>query len=113
MAWQGRRLCHPGPRRGADLVGFRLLHQRRRSAVVRDRASAGRAGISRALRRELLIGAGPGEWRAAWLEDGLAAELYVERELTRPVGSIRLGRIVRLVGALDAALVDIGEERPG
>ncbi len=65
------------------------------------------------MRRELLIAAGPGEWRAAWLEDGAAAELYVERGDTRPAGSIHLGRVVRLVAGLDAALVDIGDERPG
>jgi ribonuclease G len=65
------------------------------------------------LRRELLIAAGPGEWRAVWLEDGAAAELMIERGDRRPVGSIHLGRIVRLVAGLDAALVDIGDERPG
>ena len=37
------------------------------------------AGAIASLRRELLIAAGPGEWRAAWLEDGVAAELHVER----------------------------------
>lgn len=62
---------------------------------------------------ELLIAAGPGEWRAAWVEDGDAVELYVERGDTRPPGSIHLGRVVRVVAALDAALVDIGDERPG
>jgi ribonuclease G len=62
---------------------------------------------------ELLIAAGPGEWCAAWAEDGEAVELYVERGDTRPPGSIHLGRVVRLVPALEAALVDIGDERPG
>jgi ribonuclease G len=63
--------------------------------------------------RELLISAGPGEWRAAWVEDGEAVELYVERGDTKPAGSRHLGRVVRVVSALDAALVDIGDERPG
>lgn len=62
---------------------------------------------------DLLISAGPGEWRAAWLEDGVAAELYVERGDIRPAGSIHLGRVVRLAPGLDAALVDIGDERLG
>jgi ribonuclease G len=62
---------------------------------------------------ELLIAAGPGEWRAAWIENGEAVELYVERGDTKPPGSIHLGRVVRVVPALDAALVDIGDERPG
>jgi ribonuclease G len=62
---------------------------------------------------ELLIAAGPGEWRAAWIEDGEARELYVERGDTKVAGSRHLGRVVQIVPALDAALVDIGEERPG
>ncbi len=62
---------------------------------------------------ELLISAGPGEWRAAWVDGGEAVELYVERGDTKPAGSIHLGRVVRIVPGLDAALVDIGDERPG
>lgn len=65
------------------------------------------------MRRDLLISASPGEWRAAWLEDGVAVELHVERGDTRPAGGIHLGRVVRLVAGLDAALIDIGAERPG
>ena len=65
------------------------------------------------MRHELLIAAGPGEWRAAWLEDGVAAELHIERGDTHPAGSVLLGRVVRLIAGLDAALVDIGEGRPG
>lgn len=65
------------------------------------------------MRRELLIAVGPGEWRAVWLEDGIAAELHVERGDIRPVGSIHLGRVVRRLDGLDAVLVDIGEQRPG
>lgn len=62
---------------------------------------------------ELLIAAGPGEWRAAWVENGEAAELYVERGDTKPPGSIHLGRVARIAPSLDAVLVDIGDERPG
>jgi Ribonuclease G/E len=65
------------------------------------------------VRRELLIAAGPGEWRAVWVEDGEPAELHVERGDIAPAGSIHLGRVLRLSPGLDAALVDIGEERPG
>jgi ribonuclease G len=64
------------------------------------------------LRRELLIAAGPGEWRAALLEDGVPAELFVERGDRSETASIHLGRVSRLVPGLSAALVDIGEERP-
>ena len=61
----------------------------------------------------LLIAAGPGEWRAAWGEDGAAVELYVERGDTPPAGSIHLGRVVRRTPGLDAVFVDVGAERPG
>jgi ribonuclease G len=62
---------------------------------------------------ELLIAVGPGEWRAAWVEDDEAIELYVERGDSTIAGSRHLGRVVRVVSALDAALVDIGDPRPG
>ena len=65
------------------------------------------------LRRDLLIAAGPGEWRAALLEDGAAVELYVERGETRPPGSIQLGRVVRRAPGLDSAFVEFGDARPG
>jgi ribonuclease G len=61
----------------------------------------------------LLIAAGPGEWRAAWVEGDAATELYVERGDAPPAGSIHLGRVVRRTPGLDAVLVDIGAERPG
>ncbi len=62
--------------------------------------------------RELLISAGSGEWRAALLEDGVPVELYVERGDRIEAGSIHVGRVRRLVPALGAALVDIGDDRP-
>jgi Ribonuclease G/E len=62
---------------------------------------------------DLLIGVGPGEWRAAWVEAGAAVELYVERGDTAAAGSFHLGRVVRRTPGLDAVLVDIGDERPG
>jgi ribonuclease G len=69
--------------------------------------------VGELLSADLLISAGPGEWRAAWVEEDAARELYVERGDTKPVGSRHLGRVVRVVPALDAALVDIGDARPG
>jgi ribonuclease G len=64
------------------------------------------------MRRDLLIAAGPGEWRAALLEDGVAVEMFVERGDRCEPGSLHLGRVVRRVPALGAVLVDIGDERP-
>ena len=64
------------------------------------------------MRRELVIAAGPGEWRAAFVEDGEPVELQVERGDGVEAGSIHLGRVVRLLPALGAAQVDIGGARP-
>ncbi len=62
--------------------------------------------------RELLISAGPGEWRAALLEEGVPVELYVERGDRSEAGSVHLGLVARLLPALGAVLVDIGGDRP-
>ena len=62
--------------------------------------------------RELLIAAGPGEWRAALLEDDVPVEIYVERGDRREAGSIYLGRVRRIEPGLGAALIDIGDQRP-
>ena len=64
------------------------------------------------MRRELLIAAGPGEWRAALMEDGEPVEFRVERADGSEIDSIHRGRVVSLLPALGAALVDIGGERP-
>jgi len=61
---------------------------------------------------ELLIAAGPGEWRATLLEDGIPVELFVERGDRSEAGSIHLGRVRGLLPALGAMLVDIGADRP-
>jgi Ribonuclease G/E len=64
------------------------------------------------LARELLISAGPGEWRAVLLEEDVPVELYVERGDRSETGSIHLGRVRQLVPGLGAVLVDIGGDRP-
>src|ERR1041385_8342434 len=112
MARKGGWLRDSGPRRGLDLVDRRLLLECRRTASLRDRAIARRPRIPR-VPGSLLIAAGPGEWRAAWVEGGAAVELYGERGDPPPPGSIPLGRVVRRTPGLDAVLVDIGAERRG
>jgi ribonuclease G len=64
------------------------------------------------MRRELLIAAGPGEWRAALLENDEPVELRVERAGGAEIDSIYFGRVIALLPALGAALVEIGGERP-
>lgn len=65
------------------------------------------------MRRELIIAAGPGEWRAALTENDAVVELYVERGDRKRAGSIHLGRVVRVAKGLDSAFVEIGDHRPG
>jgi ribonuclease G len=63
--------------------------------------------------RDLLIAAGPGELRGLLVEDRRACELRIVRdEPGGRVGDIHLGRIVKLLPALPAALVEIGLDRP-
>src|SRR5436309_2901861 len=93
-------------------MGRRLLLECGRTAFIRNGTITRRPRVPR-LSGTLLIAAGPGEWRAAWVENGAAVELYVERGDIRPAGSIHLGRVVRRIAGLDAVLVEIGEERPG
>lgn len=52
--------------------------------------------------------------RAAVLRDGELSDLHLDR-LDRPawLGSLRLGRVVRVVAGLDAAFVEIGDRLPG
>jgi ribonuclease E len=58
--------------------------------------------------------ADPEEHRAAVIEDGRLAELAVDTEdRRRRQGDVYLGRVVRIEGAVEAAFVDIGAERPG
>jgi len=63
--------------------------------------------------RRLVIAASPGEFRGAVA----GAEALVDFRLVRTVGGsaigeVFLGRVVKLLPALQAVLVDIGEERP-
>ncbi len=75
---------------------------------------------------EVLINVGPGETRVAVVEDGRLDEYFVERvpalgedESRRGrsghsiLGDIILGRVQRVLPAMDAAFVEIGQERAG
>ncbi|PIU54676.1 MAG: Rne/Rng family ribonuclease, partial [Deltaproteobacteria bacterium CG07_land_8_20_14_0_80_38_7] len=61
---------------------------------------------------ELIVNVTLGETRVARLENGVVAELFIER--TRDlsvVGNIYKGRVVRVLPGMQAAFVDIGLER--
>ncbi|MEM6961823.1 MAG: Rne/Rng family ribonuclease, partial [Myxococcota bacterium] len=60
----------------------------------------------------LLINAAIGETRVAVIENGILAELYVERGRDRsPVGNIYRGRVTRVLPGMQAAFVDVGLDR--
>ena len=60
----------------------------------------------------LIINSTPTEVRVAYLDNGLAVEVHVERRAERGVvGNIYRGRVVRVLPGMQAAFVDVGLER--
>lgn len=63
-------------------------------------------------KKTLLMNVDVGETRVALIEDGIVAELYVERARERsPVGNIYLGKVTRVLPGMQAAFIDVGLER--
>ncbi len=61
---------------------------------------------------ELIFNVTPYETRAALIENGLVTELYVERNRQKGyVGNIYKGRVLRVLPGMQAAFVNIGQER--
>ncbi|HJS91980.1 MAG TPA: ribonuclease G [Steroidobacteraceae bacterium] len=61
---------------------------------------------------EILINTGPGETRAALLEDGVVQEIHIERRRRRVlVSNLYQGRVTRVLPGMQAAFIDIGLER--
>ncbi len=62
--------------------------------------------------KKILVNALSPEVRIAIIEDGQLAEFYVERKGRRGiVGNIYKGRVLKIIPAIQAAFVDIGEHR--
>ena len=62
--------------------------------------------------KEMLVSSGDGESRVAIIDDGQVTELYFDRKFKKSiVGNIYLGRVENVLPSLDAAFVDIGEEK--
>ncbi|HXH65528.1 MAG TPA: ribonuclease G [Mariprofundaceae bacterium] len=63
---------------------------------------------------ELLVNVTPFETRIARIENGLAEEIYIERERERGLkGNIYKGRVQRVLPGIQAAFVDIGLPKAG
>lgn len=61
---------------------------------------------------EIIVSAGPGETRAAVLEDRRLVELFLERETSElVVGNIYKGRVENVLPGMQAAFVNIGLDR--
>src|SRR5215210_2818605 len=74
-----------------------------RSAVISTRSY---------LKREILINGSQRETRVAILEDDRLVELLVDRpDHRRTVGDIYLGRVEAVLPGIQAAFVDIGQEK--
>ena len=64
------------------------------------------------MQNEIIINAELGETRVALLENGLFAELHIERERDKSVvGNVVKGRVSRVLPGMQAAFVDIGLEK--
>jgi len=65
-----------------------------------------------AKKNTLVINCDIGETRVALIENGILAELHVERRASKGiVGNIYLGKVSRVLPGMQAAFIDIGEER--
>jgi len=62
--------------------------------------------------REILVSAAKDETRVALVEDGAVVEFYVERPSSQKIaGSIFLGKVANVLPGMQAAFIDIGEEK--
>lgn len=62
--------------------------------------------------KEMLVSSDDGETRVAIIDDGQVTELYFDRKCKKSiVGNIYIGKVENVLPSLDAAFVDIGEEK--
>jgi ribonuclease G len=88
--------------------------ERRRDQTQRRRREPQRRAPLPAAKRELLVSVDVGEKRVAVLEDGQAAEVYLERPDRRSIaGNIYLGQVDNVLPGMEAAFVEIGLEKNG
>nr|MDQ3823558.1 Rne/Rng family ribonuclease [Actinomycetota bacterium] len=67
-----------------------------------------------AAKRELLVSVDVGEQRVAVLEDGVVAEVYLERPERRSIaGNVYLGTVDNVLPGMEAAFIEIGLEKNG
>ncbi len=90
-----------------------------RRAAPRQRTSTRRRvqpqrGVRPAAKRQLLVSVEISEQRAAVLEDGQVAEVYLERADRRSIaGNIYLGTVDNVLPGMEAAFIELGLEKNG
>src|SRR3954470_21751955 len=85
----------------------------RSRSQTRTRTAPRRAPLPKA-KRELLVSVDPGEKRVAVIEDGIVAEVYLERPERRSIaGNVYLGVVDNVLPGMEAAFVEIGLEKNG
>lgn len=84
----------------------------RKASVKKAKRMSPSPGGSPLLNREILVSAASDETRVAVVEDGVVVEFYVERPSSqKTAGSIFLGRVMNVLPGMQAAFIDIGEEK--
>ena len=97
----------------ADKPERKPTAQKGRKQPSRRRAQPRRAPLPPA-KRELLVSVDVGEQRVAVLEDGVVAEVYLERPEKRSIaGNIYKGVVDNVLPGMEAAFVEIGLEKNG
>jgi ribonuclease G len=97
----------------ADRKQSQQRSQRSQRPQQRRRQLARRPPLPKA-KRELLVSVDVGEQRVAVLEDGRAAEVYLERPERRSIaGNIYKGTVDNVLPGMEAAFIEIGLEKNG
>ena len=118
---------HPAPGRGRPgAAGGRPRPRRGRRGSTRSsrRSSACSAGCPAArdapprretpLSKQILVSVDRAETRVAIMEDGRAAEVYIERRGQRSVvGHVWKGRVENVLAGMEAAFIEVGLEKNG
>jgi ribonuclease G len=94
-------------------TGGRTSERKGRTQARPRRSAPRRAPLPKA-KRELLVSVDPGEKRVAVIEDGVVAEVYLERPEQRSIaGNVYLGTVDNVLPGMEAAFVEIGLEKNG
>ena len=111
---QERRAEKRRAKTGEQKAGEQKSSERRGRTQRQPRRAAPRRAPLPKAKRELLVSVDPGEKRVAVIEDGMVAEVYLERPEQRSIaGNVYLGTVDNVLPGMEAAFVEIGLEKNG